>query len=350
MSFRIKLAAGVVLGWGIALAAIPVHAQVQPQTPQVASPQGTIEAVKPGMVKIATTGGDSWMVRIPPTAEIMVTGTAKPDFLKTGLCIEFLAEVNRRGKAQNKIEKLGIFTPSDLKFLGAFPEAGFAGQQGAVGQDAKNTAGAVSRYKVCGRITGMKKGKFTVNYGTGTVEIELADEVIIDLAVADYRFAKPGDKISCTGIQVGEKMLQATRVNIEMAEPLSAAVKRSRHPKPPRKPDSAESSGEKTNVSEKLASLLTPKEDAQAGETFRIEGDPTEFKLSVRGPALTLQKRFGRPKRTSAKGLWKSDDDAEEKPVRWQLWTWGSVKVVVDKSKKARFFAVESEPEPEPEK
>ena len=308
MSFRISLTVGLVLGWWIALAPLPTRAQVQPKAPQVVYPQGSIEAIRQGMVKIATTGGESWMVHIPPTAEIMVTGTATPDFLKPELCIEFLADVNRHGRVQNKIEKLGIFTPSELKFLGAFAEAGFDNGPNDAGQRGKRPT---SRYKVHGRITSMKNDKLTVDYRTGTVEIELADEVKIDLAVADYRFAKPGDKISCTGIQVGEKAAQATRVSIDMAQPLSGMAKKSRRPKPPRKQNTAETSDEERKLSEKLTTLLTPKDDTTTGEAFRIEGDPTEFRPSVRGPAPTLRKRFGRPKTTTVKGLWTSGE-----PVR----------------------------------
>ena len=362
MSTRMSKTVVLVLGCWTAWAGLPAAAQVN-RAPLMASPQGTIEEIAPGMVRIATTGGEFWIVRIPRGAEVLVTGSTHADFLAPGLCIKFTADVTVRrktAKAENKIEKLTVITPSEQELLGAFPVGGFDDNQGpdaanAEGGKKKSGEAQVSRFEIRGRITGMKNGRLSVAFGTGSIEIELADNPEIDLSVADYRLAKKGDKISCQGVQVGEKIVQAKKVDIELAEPLGGEQKMTRHARAPRKGDRAESPKEQEDtpaegkdVSEELLRLLTPKPDApKVEESFRIEGDPTEFRPSVRGPALTLQRRFGKPGRETVKGILVVE--GKERPVRWQVWTWGSVKVVVDSSKKARFFAPGPGSEPKPE-
>ena len=317
MSARTSMSVVLTLGCWMAWLVLPAAAQVDRQ-PLPANPEGTIEDLGPDAVKIATTGGQFWMVRIPRGVEVLVTGSAHPDFLKPGLCIKFTADVTVRrktAKAESKIEKLTIFTPTEQEFLGAFPVGGFGQDQGPdatnpEGDKKKGGEAQVSRYEIRGRITGMKNGKLAVAFNTGSIEIELADNPEIDLSTSDYRLAKKGDKISCQGFQIAENVVQATSVDIALAEPLGGEQKTARHTRTPRNGDDADSPGEQKkpsaegkDVSEELARLLTPKPDApKVEESFRIEGDPTEFRPSVPGPALTLQKRFGKPEKGISQG------------------------------------------------
>jgi hypothetical protein len=354
----------LVLGCWMAWAALPAAAQVN-RAPLTASPQGTIEDIAPGVVKIATTGGESWMVRIPTRgADVLVTGSAHPDFLKPGLWVKFTADVTTRRKTpkvEGKVEKLTVFTPSEQDFPGVFPVGGFGGNQGpdAATPDADKKKGGeaqVSRCEIRGRITGVKNGKLAVTFNAGSVEIELADNAQIDLSVADYRLAKKGDKISCEGEQVGEKMIQARKVDIQLAEPVGGEQKTARQSRMPRKGDATDSPNEQEktpaegkDVSEELIAMLTPKADTpkadapKVEESFRIEGDSAEFRPSVQGPAATLQKRFGKPERETVKGILVIK--GKDRVVPAQVWTWGTVRVVVISSK-TRFFAAGPGSEP----
>ena len=279
MSTRTSMSVVLTLGCWMAWLLLPAAAQVDRQ-PLPANPEGTIEDIGPDGVKIATTGGQFWMVRIPRGVEVLVTGSAHPDFLKPGLCIKFTADVTVRrktAKANDKIEKLTIFTPTEQEFLGAFPVGGFGQDQGPdaanpEGDKKKGGEAHVSRYEIRGRITGMKNGKLAVAFNTGSIEIELADNPEIDLSTSDYRLAKKGDKISCQGFQIAENVVQATSVDIALAEPLGGEQKTARHARTPRKGDDADSPGEPEetpaegkDVSEELVAIAHPQAGCPEG-------------------------------------------------------------------------------------
>ena len=67
-----------------------------------------------------------------PTTKVMITGTAKVDFLAPGHCISFTADVDaRRAKVEGKVGQLSIFTPNTRHEVGAVPNQGFGpGGQG----------------------------------------------------------------------------------------------------------------------------------------------------------------------------------------------------------------------------
>jgi hypothetical protein len=379
MSLCMRLLAGVVLVCWTVWTASPAAAQnvqQQPRNPARARPgmpfgnaqeptmvtcEGTIAGMARGTVRIAGKGGEAWMVQIPPAAQMLVTGPAGPDFLKPGVSVEFVADVTRHGKVQDPIQSLTIFTVSDQNFLGMFPEASGAfdkaqdkaapeaAGKGVKDKGAKGDAVASSRYTIRGRITSIKKNKLTLSVGDKTVDGELADNVKVDLRVADSSYAKQGDKISCKAMQFGQNPLQATSVHVELAGSPENVPKETDRAAQPRKTDldkteaeDKESPAVADDVAEKLVKLLTPKEPAEKEETFRIDGDSTEFRPSVLGPAQTLQKRFGKPERVTVKGILTTG--GKDKTVHWQVLTWGTVKVVVDASRKARFFAAETPP------
>ncbi len=141
-------------------------------------------------------------------------------------------------------------------------------------------------YEINGQIGGVKRnGQWMVTTPHGNVTFELAEEVAISVNLADYSYAKPGDTSSCAGLQNGERT----------------------------------ATGESLEVS--------------------IKGRSVTFGPSTQGPAITLQNRFGRPQKSSAKGTVTAADGTVGSPGRWQIWTWGPVKVAVDNRRKTRFFS-----------
>ena len=315
------------------------------QQPTVVNLKGKIEAIKAGMVKIGTTAGESWMVKIPRAAEIHVLGAAKPDFLCPGQFVSFKVKLDQRGMAQEKLTELKIFTPSKSSVLGLFPESGFSG-----GPDAAKEAEAEAKtkkkrktrgkskaatlktavYEVNGRIAGVKRnGQWLVKTPHGDVTFELAEDVAISFDLAEYSHARPGDAISCTGLQNGQGMATADSMQIELAQPLpyttgkKQKTPRSRSAKG-RKSKSANAADKNISAeqAEKLASLLKPKGDNATGETLEltIKGQKVTFNPSIQGPAVTLQKRFGRPKKSYAKGTLVTVDGAAKSPEKWQIW------------------------------
>ncbi|MEA1950636.1 MAG: hypothetical protein U9N87_04585 [Planctomycetota bacterium] len=361
--------------------------------PLPVSPKGKIKAIKAGLVKIGTEDDGFWLVKIPRGAEVRVLGTAELGFLRPGQFVRLKAKIDTRGMAQEKVAKLTIFTMSETSVLGFFPESGFSGgpdaaMEAEAGTSMKKTRTSKKKsvrskskkqklraavYEVNGQVAGVKRnGQWTVGTPQGNLTFELAEDVEIAIDMADYSYAKPGDSISCAAFQNGEHMATARTVRIELAQPLAGMEKKgkmSRRSKTSKKrtskADGDEDESERgesksadskrgkskfgdkdkpsAEVTDKLAKLLVPKGEHDSGESLelKIKGKSVTFGPSTQGPAATLQKRFGRAKKGYARGAVTAADGTVGPAVQWKIWSWGPVKVAVDKRGKARFFIVE---------
>ncbi len=384
MSRNAKLAICFSFGLVVLSAVWPAQAQRKPKkAPNKAkvpfNATGTVEDFGMGMIKVKTGENDFWIAKVGKATEVHVTGTAEPEVLMPGVFIQFAAQVDRRGRVQGKIAKMLIFTPSTEIIPGVFPDQTAMGDVQAE-PPAKN-AQATSGYSIAGRINSLKKGKLTLQAGNHVMKCELADELEIEVDVALYQLAKQGDKIDCSGTMEDElrKIGAAKTVFIELTKPLAGPEKkkpkRTRTPrtkksdddpeekkdpddktkpdkkdepeekdKPEEEPKPEAGADENPERTEKLARLLEPKGDAEA-RTISLavaEGDdPITFKTSVRGPAATLRKRFGKPDKILRVQCKVPTDDGEEKETKFSLWIWGPVKMLVGQDGKARFFAVE---------
>ena len=238
MLFRLLLAAFVAL-------VVVAEAEAQPRgaKPKMArfAAQGAVQAVGPGAIQILTNTNQTWIVFVDPKAKISVTGTAEADFLRPGLFLQFSVELDKRGKARAPVGELTIFTPSEQAQIGIWPvdsvpENGEDAQNrfgaGAANQrpQSKRSKGTVAgQYAVHGRITGIRKGAYTVFAGRGTVQIELTDEPQIKVDFADYTVAKKGDAITVSRGQRPENMMgraKATALEIVLSEPLTGPRKK----------------------------------------------------------------------------------------------------------------------------
>ncbi|MBN2296251.1 MAG: hypothetical protein JXM70_27725 [Pirellulales bacterium] len=340
--------------------------------------KGKIEAIKFGMVKIGTDDGNSWLVSIPRNAEIRVLGTAETSFLQPGQFVRFKAKIDAQGTAQEKVAKLAIFTRTQTSVLGFFPESGFSGGPDAAMEaeaeaDTKSHKKKKERtknkkpqlqaavYEVNGQLMPAKRsGQWSVNTPQGSISFELAEDAELSVEIADYRYAKPGDEISCSAFQKGERMASARSVEIQLSEPLAGMEKkgkitrRSKSQKKQKSEETKSANGESkfgdkdkqsTEKTEELAQLLKPKGKFDTGESLEltIKGKSVTLGASTQGPAATLQKRFGRAKKSMAKGTITTADGAKGETVHWKIWSWGPVKVAVDKQGTARFYAVDED-------
>jgi hypothetical protein len=244
---------------------LPAHAQgirrgrelppraVKPELEPFAA-EGTLRAVMPGRIQMVTDSTQNWLVLIGPKAAIHVTGTAEPDFLKAGMFIRFTAEVDRRGQAKGELKQLTIFTPSAQEFPGIWPEgqepAGDKRQEGkrrfGSGIADHPPAGELSAsdvYTVAGRITKCRKGRLTVDTGRAAVQAQVAQDAKIDVDFADYRVAKPGDRISITRGKMFAGRIgfaQAQELTIRLSEPLALPKKKAVRKKPAAKKSPAQ--------------------------------------------------------------------------------------------------------------
>jgi hypothetical protein len=247
---------------------------MQPQT-EPADIKGTVEGVMRGRIGLIDGTKQPWIVAVPNNAKVHVTGTAKADFLRPGLFVEFKGEIDNRGTVKEKVAELTIVTPTQDKPIGIFPDdskasdakpgkdkadkggfgAGAGGPAGGPGGGkASGKAGAKAggrrgglgggtpdsgACRVVGCVTNYKDNKLGINAGRGIVQIELADEPAIKVESADYTLACKGDKISIKGemLRGSAGLAQAKEVKIELAEPLSGVKKKPTPTKPePKRP------------------------------------------------------------------------------------------------------------------
>jgi len=240
MSVRAMCMVGVLLG---ALAS--AHAQPgrfpQPKTEPFAA-DGVIQAIAQGRIQILTNSNQNWLIFLDAKTVIHVTGTAEPDFLRPGLFVRFSIALDKRGNAHGKVGELTIFTPSPQQFPGIWPEGGNPENPGGAGEGfgggfgGANAGGGfgtpdVAVYTVAGQIQPSRKGKMTVNYGRGSVQVELAEKVSIKVDFADYSVAKKGDRIS-----IKKGRMYPGRPTIELSDPLTFGTKKPVRPTPLPKP------------------------------------------------------------------------------------------------------------------
>jgi hypothetical protein len=201
-----------------------------------------IKATRAQIAMVDDKGNKPWLVTLLPVTKILVSGTAKLDYLKAGLIIEFKADFDGKN-VKDKVGDLTIVTLSPEKSLGAYPEGGGPaaakaaaekltpekrGTKPAKSADAaekKDPADAADakRYQFVGKIKGVKENHLSVDAGNKKVQIDLADDAKISVAVTDLAFAVQGDEISVKGkdYRGTSGACLADDVKITMAKPLS---------------------------------------------------------------------------------------------------------------------------------
>jgi hypothetical protein len=229
---RLFLAAGLVFALSAFAEAQPRRGQAAPQA-QFTEPkeiEGPITGVMQGLIVITNTATTfPCRVIVPPNAKVQVTGTAKADYLRAGLLVEFQGEVDDRGALKDKVGELTVVAPSPDRHVGVFLPA--ADGEGAFGgaapaKPAKRTGGAIAAgtYRIVSRLAAAG-GKFSVKIGRNVTE--LTDEPKIKVNLSDYTLASKGDKATIKGMKAaGQEVIKAEEVKIELAEPLAGGVKK----------------------------------------------------------------------------------------------------------------------------
>lgn len=246
MHSRFVISVGLLLSFSALLEAQNVRRQPaikQPTEPVRIS--GTIEGVMRGVIGVVDDRSQQWRVAVPINATISVTGTATTDFLRSGLFVEFHATLNDRGEIQGKVDSLTIVTPSKKKPIGLFPSGTAGGDQDGFGDGMKwrekapgdrtgNKRGAVAgAYRIVGRLIVGRGRRLSVQTGRGTARFELIEKPRIDVSLTDYTIASKGDKVTIRGMMMQNMpgLARATKVEIELAEPLTGGKKK-RPPRP----------------------------------------------------------------------------------------------------------------------
>jgi hypothetical protein len=237
---------------------------------------GTLVAATADRLQLSNNQNQTIFVAIGPDTQVSVTGTAEQDYLKSGVTVEFLAEVAKGGTVKEKIDHLVIVSPTDDRPVGLFSpqslekkeEKGAKAEEENVNALARDPAigdpaaakgrktgknegdlfgGAPATkpakssaspqlpgtFTVRGTIKLNKSGALTLAAGRGpTIKAELADGVTIDVDMADVRIAQADDKVTVNGYarQAQPNVVLAESIKIELANPLTGVKKRVTRP------------------------------------------------------------------------------------------------------------------------
>ena len=306
---------------------------------------GTISAIGRGKIQVNTPQNGQWIIDLSNRTSVMVTGKGNAAMLQPGMFVKFQAEIAGRDKITSPVDRIQVFTPTRQDVPGVFPVK----TPPAIGINPQNDATqkppakqpALTTYDIVGRITGIQKGHMVVSFGRGTVQVQPAANLEVELAINDIRYAQLGDKVVCLGMITGPgnaRTIRATSVQVTHGLPARPDPKDIAWPMPPTKKTSKQKEDPQAK-SDRLVQWLTPRKKTSKKESFQIENDPTVFQVCHKRSATSLLREYGLPKKQKITGTLTIRD--RSKSVKWELWTWGPVKVIIDRSHKARFFAVE---------
>ncbi len=205
------------------------------------SAAGTIAGIGPGYLLVVSQAGDRWQVAIDPRADVTVTGTATPSFLRAGMLVKFSGKFNKKAESVQPLSSLTIFTPKPVA-----PER--RGQRGEE-IDPEIAERAKTLFKIkeespedskkvkppetfdiasAGAVVSARGGKVQVRAPEAAFKIELADDAQLALEVNDYRLAKEGDKVEIEGWGYGDDKTKvlASRVTIRLSDTLGETKKK----------------------------------------------------------------------------------------------------------------------------
>ena len=235
--FKLRTAACLLT---LAIWPVGLHAQPKKESLQI---KGTIKAAQGDIIHVGNETTSEWYVKLPADPQnIFLTGTALPNWLKPGMAVRFVAQFDAKGKAQDPVHKLEVFTPRKPRegempdIPGVFPTTAFgagAGGDAPAGPGvgaakpgpaakAKDQGGT---YKAVGQLTAVKGREFIVTAGQLRLGGELQKDVEISVNIGDYRYMKVGDAVEIGGFYYPPNLaqVQAERITIKAAQPLGTA-------------------------------------------------------------------------------------------------------------------------------
>ena len=245
MVLRICSVVAIVTG----LLILPAWAAGRPRRPQPPKLQdvtvtGTFGKIGAGgfsMVADGKGGGKTWVVYTGPATTYHATGTAVADFLRAKLVVQFAADVDESGESKDKVGELTIVSPTPEHVFGVFqgegakanpatpPPAKPAAKKGKAAAPAGPSGFDNStKAKVVGRVTSIKENHLVVSAGKRKIQVDLTEEPVIHVDVAEATFATSGDKVVVHGKDVKGKpgTCEAGRVEITFSQPLTNPKKK----------------------------------------------------------------------------------------------------------------------------
>jgi hypothetical protein len=200
-----------------------------PQADEALKATGTIEEISEQALRIKVSDTESWLVEIKPEqTKIVITGTAEPAFLRTGLHVRFEGEIDEKRNLQADITELEVFTPQGKNGLGLFSDNSPTAKP--IGK------AAAGKYQIRAKVIGLKDHEITLAAGSKKLSGKVADDVAVKVASEDLTNVHDGDGVSVTGwynpankAAAGKPgQAVAEELTITLAKPLVATKKPAR--------------------------------------------------------------------------------------------------------------------------
>ena len=123
MSLRVPSSRVAALGLALLIvstaeAQFPRRPSPQQQHMQPIKTGGMLVLAGQNQLQLSTNTNQKILVMVQPDTEVSITGTAEMDYLKSGVTVEFVAEVDKLHKIKDKIIKMTIVTPTTDRPLG----------------------------------------------------------------------------------------------------------------------------------------------------------------------------------------------------------------------------------------
>jgi hypothetical protein len=193
------------------------------------SASGTIKSIGPGGLQVISAAGDQWQVALAPKAEVVVTGTATPAFLRPGMLVKFSGKFNKKAESVEPLSSITVFTPREEKKQHREEDAGSEFGKGLFKADEPMATDNKKKKPVesidvssGGAIASARGGKLSVRAPEATFKIALTDDAQVALDVSDVRLARVGDKVELEGWTYPGDVTKvlANRVVIRLSETL----------------------------------------------------------------------------------------------------------------------------------
>jgi hypothetical protein len=202
----------------------------KPEGAESLSAKGTVAAVSGEGVQLKVSDTEGWLVEIRPgETKIEVTGTAEPTYLRSGMHVRFVGEIDAKGNLEGDISEIEVFTPRGKNDLGLFNE----NDKGSLAKPLRKFA--AGKYQIRGKITSLKEHDIVVLAGkkvTGTV----AEVVQVKVTSDELDNVHEGDEVSVTGWyypanKAADKkpgQAVADQLSITLAKPIAVGKKPAR--------------------------------------------------------------------------------------------------------------------------
>lgn len=207
----------------------PARAQ-QPQAPQPLDESGFVDAPSgAGLTAKLGKNPAQWVISVGPQTKVLVTGSAEPSYLHSGLSIKFTTELDKKGTAiPREIEQIEVFTASGKGSIGVYDSVN-PDKPIRVPDDGK-------LYEVRTKVGSFKpeSNELAVTINGKKVVAKTSANLAIKVESEDVGLAQEGDGIAVKGTQQQRPnpqqgqpgIVAADSVNVTLAKPLAGSTKK----------------------------------------------------------------------------------------------------------------------------